>query len=448
MSSNDFYDETLRPQFHFTPKTNWMNDPNGLVFYKGEYHLCFNHNPKGIKWGPSYWGHAVSSDLVHWQHLDLAIEPDEIGWIWTGSAAVDWENTSGFQDNDEKPLVAFYTQGAHQPYIEKPCVQSIAYSNDRGRSWTKYEGNPVAGHIRAQNRDPKVMWHAPSGKWVMALFLDGNDYALLGSENLRQWTRLSDVHMPGTGECPDLFELPVDGDPSDKKWVFWGGAGVYRIGTFDGTTFTPQTHPLWSELGLNGYAAQTWSDIPAEDGRRIQISWMKGGKYPAMPFNQQMSFPVELTLGRFGEGIRLCRKPVEEIERLHTHAHTWENRTLKGAENLIPDTACELFDVRAQIELGSASAFGVSVHGTDLTYDAAEGKLRYLDKEISLPPTDGRLDFQLLVDRTSLEIFGNGGKVSASFCFLPEASEHHLAFYALDGSVGFTSLVVHELRSG
>lgn len=446
MSGEKLYNETHRPQFHFTPMKDWMNDPNGLVYSEGEYHLFFQHTPGSLRHGPNTWGHAVSTDLAHWRQTDHALAPDDMGWIWSGSAVVDRKNTAGFQTGDEPPLIAFYTVGDTIVKPPKPCVQCIAFSNDRGRTWTRYAGNPVIGHIRAHNRDPKVIRHEPTGQWIMALFLDENDYTLFGSTNLRAWTHLCDITLPGVAECPDFFELPVDGDPSDTRWVFWGGNGGYMLGTFDGHTFTSETDVLHAEQGANGYAAQTWSDIPPEDGRRIQISWMAGGKYPAMPFNQQMSFPVELTLRTFSDGIRLCRLPVREIERLHDKAHTWEDATLTAGRRLIPETNGELFDVRMEVEPDGAG-FGVEVRGIPLAYDAVEQTIRFLDRCAPLRPVDGRIRLRLLIDRTSLEIFGNDGELSMSSCFLPEAADENLAFYAKDGAVKIVSLTVCELRS-
>jgi len=465
----NLYSELHRPQFHFTPQRDWMNDPNGLVYYKGEFHLFFQYSPGFINHAPNSWGHAVSTDLLHWQQIENGLEPDEYGWIWSGSAVVDRHNTAGFQQGDEEPIVAIYTTGGFgEPGT--PCVQSIAYSTDRGRTFTKYVGNPVLGHIRAANRDPKVIWHAPTNRWVMALFLDGNDYALFASQDLKTWDHLCDLPVEGTGECPDLFELPVDGDPYNARWVFWGAAGVYRIGTFDGKTFTPETPALRAEYGANGYAAQTWSNVPAEDGRQIQISWMAGGKYPSMPFNQQLSFPVELSLRTTREGIRLLRRPVREIERLHTHKHAWKDDVLRSGmdrrallvrygpnwrehmpdaqAHLIPDTTWDLFDIRAEFEPGDATAFGAIIHGQHLQYDVAHKQFTYLGRTIPAEPEDdGRLRFQILVDRTSLELFVGEGRVSASFCFLPGSCDHPLEFYAKEGSVRIVSLNIHELES-
>ena len=465
-----FYQETYRPQFHFTAKKNWLNDPNGLVYYKGEYHLFFQHNPSGINWGNMTWGHAVSPDMVYWKQLANAIEPDELGTIFSGSGVVDWNNTAGFQTGDEAVMVNIYTSAG------EPFTQSIAYSNDRGRTWTKYENNPVLGHIVGRNRDPKVSWHAPSEKWVMALYLDANDYALFSSPNLKQWTRLCDIQLPGATECPDIFELPVDGDAKNTKWVFWGGNGKHFIGTFDGRSFKPESEALQTEWGANCYAAQTWSDIPESDGRRLQIAWMRGGEYPGMPFNQQMSFPCELTLrttsvpkesprlcrdklrfhrNPFGKGIRMFRQPVKEIENIHQREHSWSNQTLKPNDNLLSSISGDLFDIRAEIELGDATEFGFTVRGEKIQYNVSDKQLCCLGKSAPLEPLQNRIKLQILVDRTSLEVFGNDGRVSMTSCFLPDEADTSLRtdtsglqeIYASGGEVEVVSLSVYELGS-
>ena len=440
------YKEAHRPQFHFTPKTNWTNDPNGLIYYKGEYHLFFQHNPFGIDWGNMTWGHAVSPDLVHWKQLPHAIHPDELGTIFSGSGVVDWQNTGGFQTGDESVLVNFYTAaGSHAPQ-EVPFTQSIAYSNDRGRSWTKYEGNPVIEHIVGSNRDPKVIWHEPTQKWVMALYLDQNDYVLFGSTNLKEWTRLSDLQIPDT-ECPDIFELPVDGDAENTKWVFWGAAGKYYVGNFDGTTFTPEGDAHRSDYGANFYAAQTWSDVPESDGRRIQIAWMSGSKPPDMPFNQQMSFPCELTLQTTSGGIRLHREPVAEIENIHAYTHAWSDLALKPGEDPLAGLTGELFDIRAEIALNDAAAVGFKIRGQDIRYDVAEQQLTFLERSGPLAPQDGKISLQILVDRISIEAFGNGGELSMTSYFLPDLNNADIGMYTDGGAATLVSLKVHELKS-
>jgi fructan beta-fructosidase len=443
------YNEKYRPQFHFTAKQNWLNDPNGLMYYKGEYHLFFQHNPSGINWGNMTWGHAVSPDMVHWTQIENAIDPDELGTIFSGSGVVDWDNTTGFQIGDEKPLICIYTSagGSSDASKEQPFTQSIAYSNDKGRTWTKYEENPVLGHIVGSNRDPKVIWHDPTEKWIMALFLDGNDYALFSSSDLKEWDKLCDIHLPDTGECPDIFELPIDGDSNNKKWVFWGGNGNHYIGIFDGKTFMAESGVLRTDFGANCYAAQTWSDIPESDGRRIQMAWMSGGKYPDMPFNQQMVFPVEMTLRTTPDGIRLFRKPIKEIENIHQKEYSWKNQILKPDNDILSGIKGDLFDIYAEIDLANASEVGFVLCGEKVQYNKESKQLSCLGKSALLEPIDNKIGLQILVDRTSIEVFGNDGRVSLSSCFLPDLENKNLSIYSLDNEASIISLKVYELKS-
>jgi len=443
MVRSKLYQEVYRPQFHFTAKKNWLNDPVGLVYYKDEYHLFFQHNPSGINWAGNtiVWGHAVSSDMVHWKQLANAIEPDELGAIWSGSGVVDWDNTAGFQSGKEAAMVIIYTSAG------KPFTQSIAYSNDRGRTWRKYKKNSVLGHIIGTNRDPKVIWHAPTKRWVMALYLDGNNYALFSSSNLKQWTRLCDIHLPSSSECPDIFELPVDGDTENTKWVFWGANGNYIIGTFDGLNFRRESDVLQSDWGANFYAAQTWNNIPNSDGRRLQIAWMRGGKYPGMPFNQQMSFPCQLTLQTTPEGIRLYRRPIKEIKNIHQKEYSWNNQIVKEDGDLLSHIQGDLFHIQAEIEVDSAAEFGFILRGESIRYTVSNNELFCLGKSAPLRPLQGKIKLEILLDRTSLEIFGNDGRISMSFCFLPDPRNRNLKIYSSGGKVRIVSLKVYELRS-
>jgi len=446
---DNLYRETWRPQFHFSPKRGWANDPNGLVCYKGEYHLFFQHNPFGVNWGNMTWGHAISKDLVHWEQLPDAIEPDGLGTIFSGSAVVDHENTTGFQTGREKPLVAIYTAaGGTSPESQgQPFTQCIAYSNDRGRTWTKYAKNPVLPHIIGSNRDPKVVWHAPTRRWIMALFLDGNDYGFFSSLDLKEWKHLHNITVPGCSECPDFFEMPVDGNSQNRRWVWTAADGRYLVGTFDGQRFTPEGDLKQTDYGANCYAVQTYSDIPPSEGRRIQIAWMAGGTYPEMPFNQQMSFPCEMRLKTFPEGVRLCRWPVKEIESLYEKAYRWRNLILKPGKNPLSGIEGDLFDIEAEFEVKDADEFGFRIRGEPVRYRGKEKSLSCLGKTAPLEPQNSRISLRVLVDRTSLEAFGNGGRVSMTSCFLPKAEAQGLEVYASGGTVRVISLKVHSLRS-
>jgi fructan beta-fructosidase len=443
------YQEKYRPQFHFTPRTNWTNDPNGLVYYQGEYHLFFQHNPCGLPWGNMTWGHAVSPDLVHWTQLDNAIEPDRLGTIFSGSAVVDWEHTAGFQTGAEKTLVCIYTSAGGTSLLSKGAKfsQSIAYSNDRGRSWTKYEKNPVLPHIIGGNRDPKVVWYAPARRWIMALYLDKNDFGLFSSPDLKHWTHLHDVTMPGSSECPDFFPLAVDGDRRQTRWVLTSAKGDYLIGAFDGKRFSPECGPFPLHWGGNYYAVQSYSDIPESDGRRIQIAWMSGGRYPEMPFNQQMSFPSELTLHRTPEGLRIWRYPVREIESLRTKTYTWNDLPLTADKNPLANLTGELFDIEAQLEPAGAKAIELTVYGQTLRYDVAGKRLLASKAKLPVEPIGGRVTLRVLVDRATIDAFANDGRSAISYCFLPVEGSKPLSLSAIDGPARLVSLRVHELKS-
>ena len=436
IDAGPLYRELYRPQFHFTAKKNWLNDPNGLVYYEGEYHLFFQHNPKGLRWGNMTWGHAVSTDLVHWKQLEHALYPDENGVCFSGSAVIDWNNTAGFQSGEEKTIVAIYTSHG------KSETQSLGYSNDKGQTWKMYEGNPVLGD---RDRNPKVLWHEPTKKWVMSLY-SKRGISFYSSPDLKKWTFMSNVR--GFHECPDMFELAVDGDSKNTRWVLHGGsAGKYLVGKFDGTKFTPESDGLKFDYGKNFYAAQSFSDVPAEDGRRIQIGWMRGGKYPGMPFNQQMSFPCVLTLRTFPEGIRLCRQPVKEIEVLRTKEYAFADKLLKPGENLLRDMQGELFEIKAEIELDGATSFGLRARGEAIDYDVAAKTVKALGAKGPLEPINNRIKLHVLVDRATLEVFGNDGKLSMSSCFLQDPDNKSLEIYTVGGNIKVISLDVYELKS-
>ncbi|MGI6350579.1 MAG: GH32 C-terminal domain-containing protein [Armatimonadota bacterium] len=439
---SEIYREAFRPQYHFTARENWLNDPNGLVYYDGEYHLFFQHNPFGAEWGNMTWGHAISDDLLHWRQMDHALHPDDLGTIFSGSAVIDHDDTAGFrQGAPHPPLVCIYTSAG------QPFTQSIAYSTDRGRSLAKFAGNPVLGHIAADNRDPKVVWHEPTQRWVMALYLEGSSYALYASPNLKEWTHLQNLELPGTSECPDFFELPVDGDASDTRWVYWGANNRYMLGRFDGRAFTPDTgEMLRTDYGPNMYAAQTWSDIPAEDGRRIQIGWMNGGSYPGMPFNQQMSVPCELTLRSTPSGIRLFREPVREISTLVEQRIPLRRTPLHDGAGLALAEG-ELLDMDIRLHMGDASRVALVLRGLRVEYDATTGALSVPGASAPLSLERGDLRLRVLLDRTSVEVFAQNGLLSLSQCFLPAAEDRSVAALAEGGTATLVGGEVRRLRS-
>lgn len=444
---DELYNETYRPQFHFTAKRGWLNDPNGLVFHKGDYHLFFQHNPFGREWGNMTWGHAISRDLIRWRQLPNAIEPDSLGTIFSGSAAVDWNNTAGFQKGEEKTLVAMYTAagGTSDESKGQPFTQRLAWSADSGKTWNKVK-EPVLKNVIGQNRDPKIVWHAPSKKWIMALFLDGNDYALFGSPNLKDWTLLQKINMPECGECPDFFEVPVKGT-GVRKWVFTAANGRYLVGDFNGEKFTPDGGVKQMEFGANCYAVQTYSDLP--DHRRIQMAWMNGGSYPQMPFNQQMAFPCELNLVRERDGFRLLKSPAMEIQRLHARESSTRNIDLYRNTNPLAELSGEIWDIEAVFEVDDEDLeeVGIIARGEPVTYDVKKKTLSALGRSAPLAPEQGRIKLRILVDRTSLEVYGNDGRVALTSCFLPNPKDLGLQVFANGGKAKVISLRAWPLKS-
>ena len=330
--AENLYREKLRPGFHFTSRRGWNNDSNGLVFHQGLWHLYYQHNPYGVQWGNMHWGHAVSEDLVRWRELPIALYPREFGdWAFSGSAVVDVNDTGGFGQGGEPALVAAYTSTGRG--------ECIAYSNDGGGTFAEFEGNPVVRHA---GRDPKVIWYGPGRHWVMALYheVEGKrTIAFYTSRDLRAWEFASVID--GFYECPEIFELAVQGSAGERRWVLYAADGDYMIGAFDGRVFTPEKEGAGAGAGAGSgklrfsygncfYASQTYNNVPAEDGRRVQIAWGRVAM-PGMPFNQMMLFPVELTLRRSGEGVRMFAEPVREIERLREKSLVWKGIEVSAA---------------------------------------------------------------------------------------------------------------------
>jgi fructan beta-fructosidase len=443
------YQESGRPQFHFTARRNWLNDPNGLVYCAGEYHLFFQHNPTDNNWGNMTWGHAVSADLVTWRQIEDAIEPDHLGTIYSGSAVIDHDNTAGFQTGAEPAIVAMYTAaGGSSPESEgQPFTQCLAYSNDRGRVWTKYARNPVLPHVVGENRDPKVIWYAPGQFWVMALFLDGESFALFTSPNLKRWNRIQTLSIPNSSECPDFFPMTVQGAPDEERWVFAAANGHYLIGRFDGAIFTEIAGPYVMDFGSNFYAAQTFSDIPPADGRRIQIGWMAGGVYPGMPFNQQMTFPTEMTLRDTSDGLRVFRSPVSEIASLVTDRSEWRDLSVSPGENPLFEISSDFLDIELEVPLDAGAVFGFRIGGREIRYAHPDRTISCLGRVARRESAEPVMRLRILADRTSLEIFVDDGRSTLSFCVTPADPRPSLEFFAEGAPVRVSSLLVRTLRS-
>mmetsp|Transcript_76595 Transcript_76595/g.212782 ORF Transcript_76595/g.212782 Transcript_76595/m.212782 type:complete len:545 (-) Transcript_76595:136-1770(-) len=456
-----------RPHVHFTASRNWINDPNGLVHYDGEYHLFFQHNPSGNRWGNMSWGHAVSPDLLHWTPLPLALAPDgEDQYVFSGSAVMDWKNASGLQTAPgQPPMVAIYTSAS----ATRPYQQRLAFSIDRGRTFSKLPG-AVVDSFRPQlrkfdgsdARDPKVQWHAPSARWIMVLWIrtDGRRQivGLFSSSDLLSWTKLQDISFEGGDlgnykggfECPDLFELPVAGEPaSSRRWVLWSANGAYLVGTFDGFRFNSNSPALNAEYG-QGYAAQTFDGAPG--GRRVQLSWLRPSsvkdEWRGEPFRGQMTFPVSLELVRSRDGLLVRRLPVPELTTLR-------RSLLLAAKN-------EALDMNLTAELSSSGAavevwLGRSRSSSTLSIQLPNGELRMRSDEVYghinkksrrmplLEKADRSSEILVLADQHSVEVFDTTGGASMSL-YAPRSCESRVTLRSTAPTDVVEELRVYELR--
>lgn len=396
--------EPQRPLYHFTAQKGWLNDPNGLVFYKGEYHLFFQHNPHGTAWGNMTWGHAVSRDLVRWTQVENAISPDAMGTMFSGSAVIDKKNTSGLGLD---ALVLLYTAagGTNEESKGKPFTQGLAWSSD-GRMFTKLDKNPILGHIEHENRDPKVVWFEPTKSWVMSLYINEDRFALFGSKDLTSWSKLSDVKVPGTAECPDFFPLALDGNKKQKFWVFSGANGNYQIGSFDGIRFTPVGEILRSNYGSNSYAAQTFFNDPK--GRTIQIAWMQGSDFANVAWNQQMSLPRKLTLRSTALGARLFTEPVEELKSLRSK----RLKPKKGQNRLDFETIHPAIETVLEARVPKVGFLKLTFAGREVTYNAQTYELKTGSTTTVVPPSADKLRLHVFADTASIEVFAQDGLFS------------------------------------
>lgn len=405
----EIYNEKYRPQYHFTTRRGWINDPNGMVFYKGKYHLFYQHNPAEREWENMHWGHAVSTDLLHWEELPVALHPDTIGTIFSGSAVIDYDNTAGYNAKDVPAMVAFYT--ADHPKSQRQCM---AYSLDEGLTFTKYEGNPIIDSYDKwqshDTRDPKVFWYAPGGHWVLVLN-ERNGHSIYNSKNLKDWTFQS--HITGFWECPELFEISVDGNANNKKWVMWGASGTYMVGTFDGKKFTPETT---KQCNLNGsaYAAQVFNNISQEDGRVIKMAWGRIS-FDDMPFNGCMLLPQEQILKTVNGGLRLVSKPVSEVGQLFDEAYSGNGLTAREANEVMKRfDGNDVLRIHAKLHLTYATDAGFSYRGQRLVkYDMNGNRL---NGEFYASPEPGSMDLDadIYVDRGMVEVYIDGGLYSYS----------------------------------
>lgn len=470
------YGEQYRPQYHFSPKLNWTNDPCGLVYASGSYHLFFQHNPTGNLWGHMSWGHALSPNLVRWTQLPVAIPEGPDAAIFTGSSVVDVHNSSGLCTRGRACIVSIYTgyvlKSGAQPARQH---QNLAVSQD-GISWTKYSGNPVLDIQMADFRDPKVFWHAPTGQWIMVVMLPlERKSRIYGSSNLKNWKHLSDFGPAGaTGgdwECPDLFQLPVDGAGNKKRWVLKiglnpghlaGGSGEqYFIGEFDGVRFRNENSAAeirWLDYGRDCYCALTFNGEPAQRPTHM-IGWMSNWQYaratPTDPWRGSMTLPRSLELRTFHDRLQLIQRPVHELSALRTESFTYQGASAAELNRRLAQWPHrgQAFEITAAINMGASKQIAwklleASDEYTLVGYDAAAKQL-FVDRTKSAhtafsaqfpsrtsAPLDlekKQLKLHIFVDRSSIEVFGGDGQVVLTNLVYPKPDSAGISL-KVDGS--------------
>ena len=477
--SNEFefeYNEKYRPQFHFSPEYGWMNDPNGMVYLDGEYHLFYQYNPYGSMWGNMHWGHAVSTDLNSWTYLPTAIAPDSLGAIFSGSAVIDVNNTAGFGKN---AMVAIYTSAG------RVQSQSIAYSTDKGRTFTKYEGNPVIPNPGIPDfRDPKVFWHNESNQWIMSLATK-QTITFYGSANLKSWTRLSEFgdgigSHGGVWECPDLVPLDYNGK---TKWVLLvsinpggpngGSATQYFIGDFDGKTFRADAlpYPLWMDYGRDNYAGVTWSNIPENDGRKIFMGWMSNWDYannvPTKNFRSAMTVARELKIANNGKHLVVSNYPVSETKTLRALESAKKDVVVEKEvvlSNLL-DKNKGTYEIEMTLKPQNAGIFGFILQNSkneelEFRFDMTTGFFSIHRHKSGLVDFEGRFaagmnaplvkkdayKVRVLVDKASAEIFINEGELALTTIFFPTEVMNKLKFYTKEGKFSAEHIKIYQIK--
>ncbi|MBM6961989.1 GH32 C-terminal domain-containing protein [Bacteroides caecigallinarum] len=472
--------EKYRPSYHHTPAYGWMNDPNGMFYKDGVYHLYFQYNPYGSMWGNMHWGHSTSTDLVNWKNEGVAIAPDAIGTIFSGSCVVDHNNTSGF---GEGAVVAFYTSAKQTPWGD--CqTQSMAYSLDNGKTFIKYENNPILTSSEKDFRDPKVFWYAPKEHWVMMLAV-GQHMEIYSSKNLKDWTKESEFGEGhgchgGVWECPDLVELPVEGT-KEKKWVlicninpggpFGGSATQYFVGDFDGSTFT-NNYPeetKWMDYGKDHYATVTWNNAP--DGRCIAIGWMSNWQYannvPTLQYRSANTIARDLSLFKQDGSIFLKSEPCKEMLEARKDGRQIKTVNVAKAEtiSLSPQSDNGAYEVELSINPGKSKEVSfVLSNGKGekvlMTYDTVKKTLA-MDRsksgevsfskdfpavtEMSLSKSK-ELKLRLFVDKSSIEAFVDNGKFVMTNCVFPSVPYDMIRFESDGNRYKVKNINIYQIK--
>lgn len=462
------YREPHRPQIHFTPERNWMNDPNGLIYHKGHYHLFYQYNPYGLCWGHMNWGHAVSRDLLHWKHRPVAIPETDSLHMFSGSAVIDYDNVTGFGSKRCPPMLAFYT-GTNKKTWNMDV--RLAYSVNRGKTFTKYDGNPLIDPGSYKFGDPKVFWHSESKQWIMVNIMgdkQGN-IVIYGSKNLIDWQVLSiysNLNLKGMWECPELFPLPVNGDTSHVKWVMKINIpkqAYWLIGDFDGKTFTdnmPKHEPLVTTYGFF-YASQTFNNIPEEDGRRILLAWIGWEPDSNRQWTGCQSLPRQLILIQDKGGYHLLQKPITELKQLKQKKDhiLFLNLSVNNINRALQEHGfnSQCFEFEAEFKPPENSQWGINfwqseTDSSTVGYDAQGNELfiKHNDNDVLRVKTqafNGLIKLHGFVDHSVVEIFVNDGRQVLISTAFPNPKNSKVSLYSGQDATKLKKLELWNLKS-
>lgn len=438
------YHEKNRPNFHFTPKIGWMNDPNGLVYLNGAYHMFFQYNPAGHGWRNMSWGHAVSKDLIHWEEEDCAIFPDATGYICSGSAIIDHENLTGLKENENDVLLLYYTACGKDGSVSDgaKAVQCMAYSVDGAKTFHKYQGNPLVSHIENFNRDPNVNYVPELGCYVMALYLDDSRYILFRSDDLLHWEKLQLLDLKCDGECPDLYPLFLDQNPEKQYWIFSGACNSYIVGNFKDGKYVYEEQKTGLRCGRNSYAAQTFAEMP---DRRVWTAW-NTYLIENSCFTACMCFPSEVTLKTIDGEAQLCLWPIDEIKQLYEVSHTYESTMVTKSHEFSSPLDGISQDVQMTIKPMESTNADLNLLGIHLEFDFQKMVLIHDQEELPLHLREGEITIRMLIDTTSLEVYSDAGQHYLCHGMLCDGSQPSFTLAASD-SLQISRLQTSSIRS-
>lgn len=399
---DDLYMEPMRPQIHFTTKNGWINDPNGLIYIDGIYHMFYQYNPTESKWDNMHWGHATSTDLVHWTEKKTAIFPDDRGMMFSGSAILDEKNLLGKNTDKQKAALLYYT-------TTSPFSQCLSYSIDGFQTIEKYVDNPIIPHIEKENRDPKVVFCDELDCYIIALYLQDDIYCILKSYDLIVWKELQRLSLPGDNECPDIF--PLTDSNGNRKWIFSGAHGRYLVGKFENGKFEPEQETISMHYGNSAYAAQTFSNLT--NGRIVRIVWDRWG-LPSYGFNGQMGIPTELSLRLFENTYYLEAKPVKEIEALYNSTEHYANIRVSSDNDFCVELEDTPYLFKIDSLINNCGVAEIKLFGRTILLDFKKNEMTIGNNCAPISITAAKCDMTIIVDRCSIEIFADGGKIYMS----------------------------------